>query len=379
MDFELSSEQSMLKDSVDRFVAQRYSQDARARFMAELEGWSRENWRHYADMGLLGLGFDEALGGFGGTIVDTVVVTEALGAGLIVEPYIGGAVLAGGVLRHADFSGRQDAVAAFAQGERILALAHDEEGARYVLSHVSTTARQTGDGYVLDGRKVNVIAGDSADTFFVTARMSGSVRDEKGISIFAVPKDHPGLVIEPYRAIDGSRHAAISFAAAELPASALIGQAGQGFGVIEKAVGDGIAAICGEAVGLMEAMLKTVVEYLKTRNQFGGPLGRFQALQHRAAEMYVAVEQARSMAIYAAMMTAEADDRERRRAMSFAKVQIGKSLRFVGQQAVQLSGGIGVTEEYIVGQQFKRSTALERQFGDVDHHLLLIDQLDRGR
>ncbi|MCD2172265.1 acyl-CoA dehydrogenase family protein [Rhizobium sp. C4] len=379
MDFELSSEQSMLKDGVDRFMAQRYSQDARGRFMAEPEGWSRDNWRQFADMGLLGVGFDEALGGFGGSMVDTMIVTEAFGQGLVVEPYIGSAVLAGGILRHSEFAGREDIVADFVQGARILALAHEEEGARYLLSHVSTTARQVGDRYVLDGRKVNVIAGDSADILFVTARVSGSVRDEKGISIFAVPKDHPGVTIEPYLGIDGSRHAAITFAAAEIPATAVIGQPGHGFAIVERAIGDGIAAVCGEAVGLMDAMLKTVVEYLKTRNQFGGPLGRFQALQHRAADMYVATEQARSMAIYAAMMTSDANDLERRRAMSFAKVQIGKSLHFVGQQAVQLSGGIGVTDEYIVGQQFKRSTALERQFGDVDHHLSLIDHLDRRR
>lgn len=377
MDFELSSEQSMLKDSVDRFIAQRYTQEARKRFKAEPDGWSRDNWRQIAELGLLGLGFEEGQGGFGGTLVDTLIVTEAFGQGIVVEPYIGSVVLAGGILRHADFDGREDAVSALAEGSRILALAHDEEGARYVLSRVSTTALPAGSGYVLDGRKVNVIAGESADTLFVTARTTGSVQDEAGISLFAIPKGHPGLHVEAYPAIDGSRYATVTLTAVELPASALIGAPGAGFSVVERSVGDAIAAVCGEAVGLMEAMLKTVVEYLKTRNQFGGPIGRFQALQHRAAEMYVATEQARSMAIYAAMMAGEPDDRERRRAISFAKVQIGKSLHFVGQQAVQLSGGIGVTDEYVVGQQFKRSTVIERQFGDVDHHLSLIDMLDR--
>ena len=377
MDFELSSEQSMLKDSVDRLIAQRYTQEARERFKAEAPGWSRDNWQQFADLGLLGLGFDEALGGFGGSMVDMMIVAEAFGSGMVVEPWLGSVVLAGGILRHADFGGREEVVAALAEGSRILALAHEEEGARYVLSRVSTKADKAGGGYVLNGRKINVIAGDSADMLFVTARTGGGVQDEDGISIFAVPKGHPGMTAEPYRSIDGARYSAVTLKGVELPAEALVGAAGKGFPIVDKAVGDAIVALCGEAVGLMEAMLKTVVEYLKTRNQFGGPLGRFQALQHRSAEMYVMTEQARSMAIYAAAMASEPDDLERRRAMSFAKVQIGKSLHFVGQYAVQMSGGIGVTEEYIVGQQFKRSTAMERQFGDTDHHLSLIDLLDR--
>lgn len=378
MDFEFTSEQTMLKDSINRFITQRYTPDARQRFKAEAEGWSRDNWRQFADLGLLGLGFEEAAGGFGGTLVDTLIVAEELGQGLVVEPYLGSIVLAGGILRHAAFDERDELVSAVAAGDLILALAHEEEGARYVLSHVSTTARKTGDSFVLDGRKINVIAGDSADTLFVTARTSGERMDEQGISIFRVPRQHPGVIVEPYPSIDGSRYAAIQLSGVELPAGALIEPLGAGFGVIEKSVSDMTAALCGEAVGLMDAMLGTVVEFLKTRNQFGGPLARFQALQHRAAEMYVATEQARSMAIYAAMMASESQETERRKAISFAKIQIGKSLHFVGQQAVQLSGGIGVTDEYIVGQQFKRATALERQFGDVDHHLSMIDRLDRG-
>ncbi|MBD0416718.1 acyl-CoA dehydrogenase family protein [Oryzicola mucosus] len=377
MDFDLSSEQSMLKDSVHRLMTQRYTQEARQRFMAEPEGWSRDNWRQFAELGLLGLGFDEDLGGFGGTMVDTMIVLESFGRGLVIEPYLGSVVLGGGILRHAEFGARADMIAAGADGSRLFALAHEEEGARYVLSHVSTKVRRTAGGFVLEGRKINVIAGDSADTLFVTARTGGGIRDQGGISIFAVSKDQAGVTVEPYRAIDGSRYAAVTLAGVTLPESALVGTIDEGFAVLDRAVSDALAAVCGEAVGLMEVMLHTVVEYLKTRNQFGGPLARFQALQHRAAEMYVATEQARSMAIYAAMMAGEPDDRERRRALSFAKVQIGKSLHFVGQQAVQLSGGIGVTDEYIVGQQFKRSTAIERQFGDVDHHLSLIDAIDR--
>lgn len=378
MDLELSSEQSMLKDSVDKAIAETYGAEARRGFMARPEGWSRDNWARFAEMGLLGLGISEEEGGFGGGPVETMIVMEAFGRGLVVEPYLGSAVLAGGILRHARFAGREALLAGVVDGSQVLALAHEEQDARYSLSRVRATARKEAGGWVLDGRKVNVPGAGGASLFFVSARCGGGADAREGIALFAVPAGTKGLDVSLYPGIDGTTLATVELSGVAVDGAALVAGPELGFQLVERAVDEAIAALCGEAVGVMEAMLDNTVAYLKTRSQFGGPIGRFQALQHRAAEMYVALEQARSMAIYAAASAGAADRRERRRAISFAKVQVGRSLRFVGQQAVQLAGGIGVTDEYIVGQQFKRSSVIERQFGDADHHLSLIDALDRA-
>lgn len=369
MNFELTSEQSMLKESVERMIAAQYGQDIRRQALGMPAGWSEKNWRQFAELGLLGIGFSEEDGGFGGAGVETMIVMEALGRGAVVEPYLASVVLAGSVLNHASFSNREEVISGLVGGETRPALAHEEQSARYRLDHVETSAEMTASGWRLSGRKVNVAAGDSAHLFFLSARTND------GIALFIVSPDQPGLTIEPYTGTDGTRLAAVDLAGVELGAEAFIAEGEAAWSLIEQAYDKAIAAQCAEAVGLMEAMLDATVEHLKGRNQFGGPLARFQALQHRAAEMYVAKEQARSMAIYAAVMLSESDRRERRRAISSAKVQIAKSIRFVGQQAVQLAGGIGVTEEYIIGQYFKQSSVIERQFGDVDHHLALIDSL----
>lgn len=376
MDFELSSEQTMLKESVDRMIAQQYGAEDRKRFTSEPEGWSRQNWQQFAELGLLGLGFSEDDGGFGGGPVETMIVMEALGRGLVLEPYLGSVVLAGGILRHSQWAVRSAKIEGLVDGSALVALAHDEQSSRYELASIATKATRMGAEWRLNGKKINVACGDSAGTLFVTAHVDGEA--DGSVAIFSVDAGTPGLTVNPYRGIDGTRLASVELVDVAVGADALVSGAGEGLAVLERAVSDAIAALCAEAVGLMDAMLWTTVEYLKTRNQFGGPISRFQSLQHRAAEMYVATETARSMAIYAAMMAAEPNRSERLRALSMAKVQISKSSRFVGQQAVQLSGGIGVTEEYIVGQQFRRSSVIERQFGDADHHLSLLAALGKS-
>jgi len=379
MNFELTSEQAMLKESVERMIAEQYGQDVRRQALAMPAGWSEKSWRQFAELGLLGIGYPEEDGGFGGTGIDTMIVMEAFGRGAVVEPYLGSVILAGSILRHARFAGREGIIKGLVAGEKLPAFASEEQSARYRLDHVQTRAARSAARWQLDGRKVNVTAGDTADVLFLTARIHGAPTSRDGLAIFSVSPDLPGVTVEPYTGTDGTRLAAINLAGVTVGADALIAEGSEAWKLIELAHDEAIAALCAEAVGLMEAFINATVEHLKGRQQFGGPLARFQALQHRAAEMYVAKEQSRSMAIYAAVMMAESDRDARRRAISSAKVQIAKSIRFVGQQAVQLAGGIGVTDEYIVGQLFKRSSVVERQFGDADHHLALIDALQENR
>lgn len=376
MNFEYSDEQKMLKDAVERMVADRYGLEGRKAAAASSTGFPAENWALFAELGLLGLPFAEDHGGFGGGAVETAIVMEALGRGPSTEPYLGAVVLAGAVLRHAGGPERlAELVPGIADGSRILAFAHEEDSARHVASHVTTSASRSGSGWVLNGTKTGVLAGVAADLFLVSARTAGASGDASGLTLFAVPANHPGVTRTPYLQYDGQMVAALAFTDVHLDPKALVGTEGEAFPVIEQALDEAIAAICAEAVGTVESMLWITVEYLKTRQQFGGPLARFQALQHRCAEMFVMVEQARSMALYAAFSLGNPDRDERRRAISAAKVQICESARFVGYNSVQLHGGIGVTEECLVGHHFRRTSMIERQFGDIGHHLAALDRL----
>ena len=370
MDFDLSEEQQLLKDSVDRLMADRYTFEKRKTYQSAPEGWSRALWAHYAELGLLGLPFAEADGGFGGGAVETMLVMEAFGRVLALEPYLASVVLAGGVLRRAGNDAQRKAlVAKIAGGELILALAHSEPQSRYDLFDVATTARRDGDAFVLDGEKGLVLHGDSADKLIVSARTSGARRDPSWIGLFLVDAAAPGLTRRGYRTQDGARAAEIARAGVRVGPGKVLGDPSGGLDVLESVADEAIAALCAEAVGAMQEALTQTVAYLKTRKQFGVTIGTFQALQHRASDMFVALEQARSMACYAAMMASEPDEAERRKAISAAKVQIGQSARLIGQQAIQLHGGMGMTMETMIGHLFKRLTMIERQFGDVDHHL----------
>jgi pimeloyl-CoA dehydrogenase small subunit len=377
VDFDFSDEQQLLKDSIDRLMADRYTFEKRKTYQSSAEGWSRDLWAQYAELGLLALPFAEADGGFGGGPVETMLVMEAVGRVLSLEPYFASVVLAGGVLRcAASEAQRQALVPQIAAGELIVALAHGEPQSRYDLFDVATTARRDGDAFVLDGEKGLVLHGDSADKLIVAARTSGARRDPSGIGLFLVAGDAPGLTRRGYMTQDGGRAAEISLSNVRVAAEDTIGDPASGLAVLENVADEAIAALCAEAVGAMEEALKQTVAYLKTRKQFGLTIGSFQALQHRASDMVVALEQARSMACYAAMMANEPDAAERRKAIAAAKVQIGQSAHFIGQQAIQLHGGMGMTMETMIGHLFKRLSMIERQFGDVDHHLEKLAETD---
>jgi pimeloyl-CoA dehydrogenase small subunit len=374
MDFDLNDDQRLLKDSVDRLIADRYPFEQRKKYAREPDGWSRELWAQYAELGLLGLPFPEAHGGFGGGPVETMIVMEAFGRGLILEPYLATVTLGGGLIRRAGSPAQQSALLPeIAAGRLKLAFAHVERSSRYNLADVGVTAKREGAGWLLDGEKSVVLHGDCADKLLVTARTGGARRDRDGIGLFLVDAHAPGVTRRSYPTQDGLRAAEVTFAGAR--AEDVLGDPSGALPAVERVVDETIAALCSEAVGVMTVMHETTVDYMKTRKQFGRAIGEFQVLQHRAVDMFVALEQARSMAMYATVMSEAADAAERRRAMSAAKVQIGRSGKQIGQEAVQLHGGIAMTMEYKVGHYFKRMTMIDMLFGDADWHLAAVAEL----
>jgi len=376
MDFDLSDEQRLLKDSVTRLIADAYDFEQRKAYAKEPLGYSAARWAQYAELGLLGLPFAEGEGGIGGTPVETMIVMEAFGRGLVLEPYLATVVLGGGLLRFAGSTAqRQEMIPAIAGGTLRLAFAHGERQARYDLADVAVTATPAASGgYVLSGAKGVVLHGDTADRLIVSARTAGGQRERDGISLFLVDPKAAGVAVQGYPTVDGLRAAEVTFRDVRLGPEALLGPRDHALPIIERAVDLAIAATVAEAVGAMSVMHELTVEYLKTRRQFGVAIGSFQALQHRAVDMLVALEQARSMTMLAAMMAEAPDAGERRRIIAAAKVQCGRSGKFVGQQAIQLHGGIGMTDEYKVGHYFKRVTMIDTLFGDADHHLAAVTE-----
>ena len=374
MDFDLTEEQRLLRDSVDRLLADHYGFAARRGYLAEPGGHSEAMWERYAELGLLGLPFAEEHGGFGGGAIDTMLAMEAFGRVLALEPYLATVVLCGTALRFAGSEAQQSAILPqIAEGRMTLAFAHGERQARYDLADILTTAKaRVSGGWVLDGAKSVVVHGDNADRLIVSGRNSGDRDDPDGISLFLVDASANGVARRSYPMRDGTRAAEISLSGVEVNADDLLGEPGRALPVIERVVEAGIAAVTAEAVGAMEAMHALTLEYLKTRQQFGKPIGQNQALQHRSAEMLIALEQGRSMAMLAAMMVDEAEAHERAHNISMAKVGVGQSARFVSQNAIQLHGGIGMTEEYAVGHYFRRCMVIEHLFGDTAHHLSRI-------
>ncbi|WP_148864681.1 acyl-CoA dehydrogenase family protein [Marinobacter fonticola] len=373
MNFNLTEEQQMLQDSLRRFLANEYGFDKRGKIIESGKGLDRTTWNAFAEMGLLGFTFPEDYEGLGGNAIDTMLVMDCFGRALVVEPYLATVVLGGGLIRDAGSEAQKaDILPKIAAGEHLLAFAHSEPGARYNLAYVKTTAQKDGDSYVLSGRKTAVIHGAQADQLIVSARTDSKSGDAEGLSLFLVDREVSGVSVQDFATHDGHRTAEIHFDNVRVGADALIGEAGQAGPVIEKTVDLGIAALCAEAVGAMEALNETTLEYVKTRKQFGIPIGKFQVLQHRMADMFIAAEQAKSMAILAAS-EADSDDRNKRReAISMAKTLVGQSARDVGQQAVQLHGGMGVTEEMFAAHLFKRLTLINLLFGDADHHLAQV-------
>jgi pimeloyl-CoA dehydrogenase small subunit len=370
MDFDLSEEQRLLKESVDGLLGSTYDFDARKRYMKEKGGWSKGIWGKFAEQGLLGLPFSEDDGGFGAGAVETMIVMEALGRALVLEPYLPTVVIGGGFLRHGGSAAQKQAhIPGIIEGARTFAFAQLEKNSRYDLADVATSAKKKGEGWAIDGEKFVVLNGEAADTLIVTARTRGGPRDRSGVGVFLVPADARGVGKKGYPTQDGLHAADITFTGVEIGSDAAIGDPENGLPLIERVVDEARTALCAEAVGLMDESLQTTVEYLKTRKQFGVPIGSFQTLQHRAADMFVAVEQARSMSMFATMACDFDNAQERATAVAAAKVQIGKSGKFVGQQSIQLHGGIGMTMEARIGHYFKRLTMIENTFGDTDHHL----------
>jgi len=375
MDFDLSEEQRLLKESVDGLLTDAYDFEQRKKYMKEKGGWSRAIWSKLAEQGLLGLPFAEADGGFGAGAVETMIVMEALGKSLVLEPYLATVVIGGGFLRHGGSAAQKAAhIPSIIDGSKTLAFAQLEKNSRYDLFDVTTSAKKKGEAYVIDGEKFVVLNGENADTLIVTARTKGGQRDKSGIGVFLVPAGAKGVTRKGYPTQDGLLAADITFTGVEVGSDAAIGDPDGGLPLIERVVDDARTALCAEAVGLMDESLKTTVEYLKTRKQFGVAIGTFQSLQHRAADMFVALEQARSMSMFATMAADFDNAKERASAIAAAKVQVGKSGKFIGQQAIQLHGGIGMTMEAKIGHYFKRLTMIENTFGDTDYHLRSVSE-----
>lgn len=371
MDFDLSDDQRMLKDSVDRLIADKYSFEQRKKYMAEPDGWSRELWAQYAELGLLGVSFPEAHGGFGGGPVENMIVAEAFGKGLVLEPYFATIVLGGGLIQAAGNDAQKAAMLPeIAAGTRLVAFAQVERASRYNLADVQVTATKTAEGWVLNGEKSVVLHGDCADTLLVTARTAGGRTDRNGIGLFVVPATAAGVTRHGYKTQDGCRAAEISFA--NVLASDVLGDPAGALPAIEQVIDQAIAVLCSEAVGLMSEMHAITVDYMKQRKQFGVSISQFQALQHRSVDMFVAVEQSRSMSLFGTVMSADPDPKARGRAVSATKVQIGKAGKLVGEEAVQLHGGIAMTMEYKVGHYFKRMTMIEQLFGNTETHLAKV-------
>ncbi len=370
MDFDLTDDQRLLGDSVTRLLAAEYGFEQRKALLKTPAGFSETLWSRYAELGLLGLPIPEDYGGFGGGPVDVMLLMQAFGRHLVLEPYLATVVLGVTALRLAGTEAQQgEILPEVAAGSLKLAFAHYERQARYDLTDILTTAKPNADGFVLEGAKSVVLHGDCADKLIVSARTAGGRDDADGISLFLVDANARGLARRGYTLRDGTRAAELSLSGVQVPRDALLGELDNALPVIQRVVEAGIAATGAEVIGTMEAMQAMTLDYLKTRQQFGKPIGENQALQHRAAEMLVAMEQGRSMAMLATMSLEEEDAAERARSISMAKVGIGQAGRFVSQNAVQLHGGIGMTEEYAVGHFFRRVMVIEHLFGDTAMHL----------
>ncbi len=370
MDFEFSEEQRLLRESVAQFVAQDYPFSRRRELAASEEGFGRDVWARFADLGWLALPFPEEAGGFGATPVETMILMEAIGRGLMVEPFLSTVVLGGGSLRLGGSpSQRAEALPPLIEGKILLAFAFAEPQSRFHLADVETRAERNGAGHRLTGRKIVVLHGGTADKLVVSARTGGSARDEAGISLFLIDRASPGVELRAYPTIDGLRAAEITLEGVEAGPESLLGELGGALPLIEAVVDNGIAAVCAEALGAMEVLYETTLEYLRTRRQFGRPIGSFQVLQHRMVDMYMELEQARSMTYMVTLRLEDPDPAERRRAAAAAQVPVGESGRVVGRQAVQLHGGMGMVDEHLVSHYFKRLTVIDTQFGNVDHHL----------
>jgi alkylation response protein AidB-like acyl-CoA dehydrogenase len=370
VDFEFSDEQRQLREVVERYLSDQYDFDRYRAIKRSDAGWDAAVWRELADLGVLGINVPTAHGGLGFGPLETLAMLGACGSSLLLEPLIGSAVIGTAVLRaFAKDAAAGEMLSRMATGDEIAVLAHFESDARFESQWVTTRARRAGDRYILDGHKGVVMHAGAANTLLVSARTAGEAGDAAGVTLFRVPRETPGVTLDAYPTIDGRRAADVYFKGVEVPIGHQLGAEGAALTAIEAALDLGLAALCAEAVGVMQALVDATVEYVRQRQQFGVPIGRFQALQHRIADMLIHLEQARSMSYLAALRCTDEVVAERRRALSAAKAVIGQAGRYIGQQAVQLHGGMGMTDELKVSHWFKRLTAADLMFGDSDTHL----------
>ena len=378
MDFSFTEEQSMLRDTVASYLADHYSFDQRRAILAKEPGWSPAIWKAFAEeLGILGAPFSEELGGLGGGPIENMIVMEQFGKALVVEPYLGTVVIGGGFLKHSGHPGAEVLIAKIIAGEAIFAFAYAEPQGRYNLADLKTTAKKDGAGYVLNGHKAVVIGAPYATHLIVTARTGGGQRDAQGVSVFIVPKGAAGVTTRDYPTVDGFRASEVYLENVKVGADALLGPEGQGLPLVEKVVDEALAATCAEACGVLRKLHEGTLEYTKQRKQFGQPISAFQVLQHRMVDMFIQVEQSISMTYMANIKLSDED--ERAKAAAAAKVQIGKACKFVGQNAIQLHGGMGMTDEMAIGHYFKRATMIESAFGSTDHHLARYEFLSLGK
>lgn len=375
MDFNFTEEQSMLRDTLASFLQDKYSFDTRRASVKSASGWRADYWKAFAEeLGILGAPFSEELGGLGGSAIENMIVMEECGKALVIEPYLGTVVIGGGFLKYSGHASATDLIGGIIGGEIITAFAYAEPQGRYNLADLKTTAKKDGSGYVLNGHKAVVLGAPWATHLVVTARTGGSQREASGVSVFLVDKASAGIVTRDYPTVDGQRASEVYFENVSIPADALIGVEGAGLPLIEKVVDEAIAAICAEGVGAMRKMHENTLDYARQRKQFGTAIANFQVLQHRMVDMFINVEQSLSMT-YMATLKLDESAHDRAKAVSAAKVQIGRSAKFVGQAAIQIHGGMGMTDELAVGHYFKRATMIEGQFGSVDHHLRRYEHL----
>jgi alkylation response protein AidB-like acyl-CoA dehydrogenase len=379
LNFEFSDEQRQLHDVVERYLSEQYSFERYQAIKRSAAGWDASVWRGLADLGVLAITVPAAQGGLGFGPLETLAMMGDCGRSLLLEPVLSSAVIATAVLRaFAEAAPAGELLAAMGTGEKIAVVAHFESDARFESRWVTTRAQRIGDSYRLDGHKGVVMHAGAADTLLVSARTSGEAGHAEGVSLFLVPPSGKGVVLDAYPTMDGQRAADVYLQGVDLPAACRLGPEGKALCAIEAALDLGLAALCAEAVGVMQALVDATVEYVRQRQQFGQPIGRFQALQHRIADMVIHLEQARSMSYLAALRCTDENIGERRRALSAAKAVIGQAGRFIGQQSVQLHGGMGMTDELRVSHWFKRLTAAQLMFGDSDTHVQRYAALSRA-
>lgn len=376
MDFKFSEEQTQLADLIARFVAKDYDFETRRENIANKGGFDQGVWTALAEMGIFAMTIPEEYDGLGGNAIDTFVIMQELGKGIVTEPYLATVVLGAGLVAAVGNGEQKSAILpSVSAGEMKLAFAHSEGKARYNLSYVETSASAVGEGYLLNGAKAVVLGAEQADKIIVSARTSGNAGDTDGISLFVVDAAAEGLAVQGYVNYDGQPAAEVTLNNVAVNETTLLGEEGKAFAAIEQITQVAIAAVCAEAVGIMDTLIKLTTEYLGTRKQFNLPLGANQALQHRLADMAMHGEQGRSMALLATDAIANGTSAERARIIAAAKSRVGEAATYVGQQAVQLHGGIGVTDELNVSHYFKRLTLINIAFGDADHHLAAFSDL----